>query len=154
MFSFTIDANQLSKGLRPSKLMPRNTKFLTECKGAVGKDGVLQAGDELVRFDTTSISAIFPYPQIFVFTEMVIVCTATDIYEVVSGVLTHKLTVAEGRTWSAVDYAEFVYLSNNKVSVTRSPGSGAYAVSATLPTAAAICDFNGQCMIGGLDGMG
>jgi hypothetical protein len=40
-FSFTITSEQLTRGLRPSKRAPRDSKFLVESKGAVGRDGVL-----------------------------------------------------------------------------------------------------------------
>ena len=79
-FSVTIDTSKLSKGLRPSKRMPRNSGFLVECKGAVGRDNVLQTLDELTRIDTSVITDAYPYPQIFVFTNLIIVCSQTKIY--------------------------------------------------------------------------
>jgi hypothetical protein len=152
-FVYNLNAEELSRGLRSSKRSPRNTKFLVECVGAVGMDKVLQVIDDLEtdRIDTTVIADAFPYPQIFVLTNMIIVCSATEIYEYESGALVSKLAaLATGQLWSLVDYFNFVYMSNGVVSVLRDPMSGVYALTAVQPIAGAICDFNGQIVIGGL----
>ena len=154
-FEFVIDSGQLSKGLRPSKRMPRNSGYLTECKGAVGFDGVLQVVEEITRFNTTAINTAFPYPQIFVFTNCIIVCNQTAIYEWVNGVLALVLDgLIAGSTWSAVDFFDYVYLSNGRQVVVRDvkdARSTIYFVSSTLPHAVAICNFNGQVLIGAPD---
>jgi hypothetical protein len=147
-FTFTITSEHLSRGLRPSKRVPRDTKYLVECKGAVGRDGVLAAVDSLTKMVTAEVTDVFPFPQLFVFTNMIIVCSQTKIYEWVGDTLTLKLTVAAGSTWSAVDFYDYVYLSNGKVAVTRSPETGVYAASAVLPTAMSILNFNGQVIVG------
>lgn len=147
-FSITITSEQLSKGLRPSKRVPRNSRFLVECKGAVGRDGVLQVIDQLTRMATTAITDPFPYPQLFVFTNLIIVCSQTVIYEWVTGSLVPKLTVAAGSTWTAVDFFDYVYMSNGTVAVIRDSVSHAYAVTTTLPKAASICNFQGQVLVG------
>lgn len=152
-FVYNLNAEELSRGLRSSKRSPRNTKFLVECVGAVGMDKVLQVIDDLEtdRIDTTVIADAFPYPQIFVLTNMIIVCSATVIYEYESGALVSKLAaLTTGQLWSLVDYFNFVYMSNGVVSVLRDPMSGVYALTAVQPIAGAICDFNGQIVIGGL----
>ena len=150
-FSITIDTSKLSKGLRPSKRMPRNSSFLVECKGAVGRDGVLQTLEELVRIATATITDAFPYPQIFVFTNLIIVCSSTKIYEWVAGSLEEKLTVTAGSLWSAVDLHDFIYMSNGAVAVLRSPESNVYSITTAQPEAMAICNFNGQILIGAPD---
>jgi len=150
-FSVTITADQLAKGLRPSKRVPRNSRFLVECQGAVGRDGVLQVIDELTRIATTAITDVFPYPQIFVFTNLIIVCSQTKIYEWVSGALVEKLTVAAGSTWTAVDFFDYVYMSNGTVAVIRDSTSHAYSTTTTLPRGASICNFNGQVLVGAPD---
>lgn len=150
-FSITIDTSKLSKGLRPSKRMPRNSGFLVECKGAVGRDGVLQALEELARIATATITDVFPYPQIFVFTNLIIVCSSTKIYELVGGSLVEKLTVTAGSTWSAVDFYDFIYMSNGAVAVLRSPESNVYSITTAQPEAMAICNFNGQVLVGAPD---
>jgi len=150
-FSVTITADQLAKGLRPSKRVPRNSRYLVTCVGAVGRDNVLQVIDEFTRIATTAITDAFPYPQIFVFTNLIIVCSQTKIYEWVSGALVLKLTVTAGSTWSAVDFYDFIYLSNGKVAVIRDAISKVYSTTTTLPTAASICNFNGQVLVGAPD---
>ena len=150
-FSITINSQQLSRGLRPSKRVPRNSQYLIECKGAVGRDGTLQVIDQLTRIATTAITDAFPYPQIFVFTNVIIVCSQTKIYEWVSGALVLKLTVTAGSTWTAVDFFDYVYMSNGKVAVIRDATSKVYSTTTTLPTAASICNFQGQVLVGAPD---
>jgi len=89
----------------------------------------------------------FPYPQIFVFIDFIIVCGEVDIFELESGVLEWKLTVTAGATWRALDFHEFVYMSNGKVAVERDPFTGRYALS-TQPIASALGSYNGQVIIG------
>ncbi|MCC7570625.1 hypothetical protein KO465_04715 [Candidatus Micrarchaeota archaeon] len=150
-FSFTISADQLARGLRPSKRVPRDAKYLVESKGAVGKDGVLAALQELERFSTSDITDAFPFPQAFVFTNFVIVCSSNKIYEWDGSSLNLKLTTTRGSTWSAVDFFNFVYMSNGVVAVTRSATTGEYSVVTDVPTANAILNFNGQVIIGSPD---
>lgn len=148
-FSFTINPEELAKGLRPSKRVPRNSSYLVECDGAVGRNGVLQVLDELTRIDTTALGTIsFPYPQIFVFVNIILVCTSTKIYEYSGGTLTLKLTVTAGSTWTAVDFFDFIYMSNGTVAVIRDAFSMAFSITTDLPAATAICNFNGQVLIG------
>ena len=153
-FSITLDSSKLSKGLRPSKRMPRNSGYLVECKGAMGKDGVLQVMDQLTRMDTDIITDPHPYPQLFTFTNMIIVCGKTKIYEWVAGALVLKLTVTAGSTWSCVDFFDHVYMSNGTVAVIRDAAAKTYSVVTDQPTAQAICDFNGQVLIGAPDTAG
>lgn len=150
-FSFTIESKHLSRGLRPSRRNPRNSRFLVECAGAVGRDGVLSALDEITRLATTAITDGFPYPQIFVFTNMIIICGQTKIYEWISGALVEKLTVTAGSTWSVVDFYDYVYLSNSKVAVIRNAADKTYSITTDLPTCMAVCNFKGQVIIGAPD---
>lgn len=156
-FSLTIGADKLSRGLRPSKRSPRNAGFLVTSEGAVGRDGVLQSLDELTRMATSTITDGFPFPQIFVFTNMIIVCGVKKIYEWVSGSLVLKYTAsAAGGTWDAVDFYDYIYMSNGKIAVIRDAGSKVYSLSATQPHATAMCNYNGQVLIGApdVDGLG
>ena len=147
-FSFNIESKHLSRGLRTSKRNPRNNHFLIKCAGAVGRDGVLQVLDEITRLATTAITDGFPYPQIFVFTNVIIICGETKIYEWVSGSLVLKLTVAAGSTWTAVDFFDYVYMSNEKVAVIRRSEDKVYTETTDLPTCMSACNFNGQVIIG------
>ena len=135
-FTFTIKAKELSKGLRSSKLNPRDKDFLVTCIGAVGKDEVLQVTDALIRMATATITDGFPFPQIFVFTNMVIVCGLQKIYEWDGTSLNLKYTAAAaGGTWSAVDFYDYVYMSNGKIAVIRDAGDGTYSLQGgTTPT--------------------
>ena len=64
-FTITMDAGDLSKGMRKSKRYPRNSKRLVECKGAVGYDGVLQVLDDLT--DNVIDQLCLIYVKIIVF---------------------------------------------------------------------------------------
>ena len=150
-FSFTIESKHLSRGLRPSKRMPRNSRFLVECAGAVGRDGVLQSLDEITRLATDTITDAFPYPQIFVFTNVIIICSSTKIYEWISSALVEKLTVSAGSTWTAIDFFDYIYLSNGTVAVERDALDKTYSETTDLPTAMAACNFNGQAILGSPD---
>ncbi len=147
-FSHTINTPNLARGLRPSKRLPRNSQFLVECNGAVGQDGVLQVMEEYTRMNTDTITESFPYPQLFVFNRVIIVCGETKIYEWVSNVLVEKITVSAGSTWRAVDGFEFVWLTNNVVSVVRDPKTFTYSEVSDLPIGGALFNFNGQLIIG------
>ena len=149
--NFTIEAEQLAKGLRPSSRTPRDKKYLVESKGATGRDGVLAAVEELTRIDTSEITDAFPFPQLFVFTNIIIVCSSTKIYEWLGSALVEKLEVTAGSTWSAVDFYSYAYLSNGKVAVVRDYGTGEYSITTDLPTANCILNYNGQVVIGAPD---
>lgn len=153
-FSLTIDSVELSRGLRPSKRAPRNSKYLVESEGAVGKDQVLQVIEDLQgdRVDPTGyVEDGFPYPQIFTFTNFILVCGETRVYEYTGVIFQLVADVAAGGLWSAVDFFDFVYLSNGVVSLLRSPTSSEYSISTDVPICEAICNFNGQVITGGVD---
>ena len=150
-FTFMIGPQELSRGLRNSKRSPRNNKLLVECAGAVGLDGVLQVLDDLSGeiIDTSVITDAFPYPQIFVFPRVVIVCGQTKIYEYVSSALTLRITASiVGAIWSAVSFGEYVYMSNSEVTIVRRAEDGVFEEVTDKPLANAICDYNGQVLIG------
>lgn len=152
-FTFLIPTEDLAKGLRPTRSNPRNAKFLTECNGAVGIDNVLQVLKDMNLdhlIDVSTLTYSFPYPQLFVFTNMILVCTQTKIYEYTHsspGTLTLKITVAPGILWSAVDFYDYIYISNCVVAVVRHTENGSWEEVTNLPAARAMCNFNGQVVI-------
>ena len=151
-FTFIITAEQLTRGLRPSKRAPRDSRFLIESKGAIGRDGVVCAIDELSRLTTTEVTDTFPFPQLFVFTNLILVCGRMKIYELDSGSLSLKYTATTGgSTWTAVDFYNYVYLSNGREAVVRNPDTGVYSISTTLLKGMSICNFNGQVIVGASD---
>ena len=151
-FTQTISAEQLKRGLRVSKRSPRNTGFLVEAKSAVGRDGVLQAIEQLTRIDTSVITDAFPFPQIFNLTNFILVCGHKKIYEYNGSTLSLKYTATTvGGTWNVIDYFNYLYISNGKEVVIRSAQSGSYAINTTLPKAIGMCNYNGQAIIGAPD---
>lgn len=156
-FTVTITAEQLKRGLRATKRSPRNAGFLVECIGAVGFDGVLQALEALSKFSTSVITDVFPFPQIFVCPNFLIVCSAKKIYEYnpITEVLDLKYTAAVAAgVWTIADFYDYAYLSNGNIAVVRNAASKAYGITTALPSATAICNFNGQVVIGAPDQVG
>lgn len=151
-FHLQIDSPKLIRGLRPSRRMPRDNGFLIQCQGAVGQDSSLQELDVLIRLSTTAITDPFPYPQLFVFTNLIIVCGQTAIYEwMPPSTLTLRLGgLTAGSTWSAIDFFDYVYLSNGVVAVERRATDKVFALTTALPVAEAMVNVNGQVMIGGV----
>lgn len=152
-FAFEISHDELSRGLRPSKRTPRNAKYLVECIGAVGLDKVLQVIDDLneLLIDTAIITDGFPYPQVFVFPYMTVVCDLRHIYEFDGAALDLMLTVPPGLSWSMTEFFDFVYASNARVAVRRRAEDRTWEVTDDYPTAYAICNFKGQVLIIGPD---
>jgi hypothetical protein len=148
-FSFAFTQKDLMKGIKREKNASRNTGSFSSVSGMIGNDGSLESLPDLTAIDTSVITDDFPYPQLFVYTNYVIICDATKIYEYTTGGgLVAKVTVSAGSTWKAVDFYNYVVLSNEKVVVVRDPLSQAYAVDSDLDVFSAICNYNGQVMIG------
>ena len=133
------------KGLAP-KNNPRNNPMLAESIGAHPFNGNLVSQPNIDSIDVSSLGKLsFPYPQIFVLADCIVVCTPTAIYEYASETLTLKISgLSTGFTWNILDFQKFLYLSNGVVSVTKS--NGTYAVS-SLPAANAMCVVGGRAII-------
>lgn len=156
-FYLTLGASHLAKGLRQVEGNARNSEHLVESAGAVGHNGLLQALDSLTRMATSTITDGFPFPQLFVCQNMIIVCGLKTIYEWTGSALSLKYTAsAAGGTWDLVEFGDYVYMSNGKIAVIRSAASKTYSLSTTQPHATAMCNYNGQVLIGGpdVDGLG
>jgi hypothetical protein len=103
------------------------------------------------RIDTSVFSGGFPYPQIFIFPNIVIVCDEDTIYEYDGATLSDVIgPVAIGNIWTVVGIHDFIYLSNNEVAIVRSPTSGLYELVSDQPVAEALCNYNGQILAGGI----
>ena len=150
-FMLTIGSGELARGLRPTSRSPRNEKFLTKCIGAVGIDEVLSALNNigLYRVDTGVIADGFPYPQMFVFTNVILFCGLTAIYELVAGALVMRVgALTSGNLWTAIEAWDFIYMSNGKVAILRDPNSKIFYVTFSQPAAEALCNYNMQVFAG------
>ena len=47
-----------------------------------------------------------------------------------------------------MDFYDYIYLSNGKVAVVRNANNFNYTKSTILPVASAMCNFNGQVIVG------
>ena len=149
-FSITLTSNVLTRGLRKRANNPRDSFFMSELEGLIGHDGVLTAQDVLSRIDTSVITDPFPYPQIFILSNYVLVCDSTKIYDYSSGSLVLAYTASQaGSTWKAIDFIEYIVMTNNDITVIRTATTGAFTENTSLPEASAICNYNNQVLIGG-----
>jgi len=144
----------MSKGLRPSKRLPSNNSMMVECKGAVGRDGSLSSIPQITRNslfdDALVVQGDFPFPQILISDNLIVVCNRTSLLEYKSGSLSLKFDASDysGGRWSWSASGGYAYLSNGVVSVERDPLTELYSISTKLPKAMAICNYNGQTIIG------
>jgi len=154
MREYSLTYNEgLGQGLRPSRHLGRNLKWLVESVGAVPEDGVLRSLEALPAAVEVA-GEVWPYPQIFHLMLRTLVCTSTAIYEYESGSLTLVLgSIAEGTTWTVADFGEYIVLVNGKVVVERDPQTGLYAVHSAgiIPEGICICNLNGQLIVGAPD---
>jgi len=149
-FSKLIPTADLARGLRPSRYVPRDARYLVDCVGTVAMDGVLQTLEDLNDYliNSAIITDGFPYPQIFLFNNVIVVCGETKIYEYIAGALVLELTTIAGVTWCAVDFNDYIYMSNGRVGVRRRAEDKVWEETTEVPIASGICDFNGQVLIG------
>lgn len=147
-FTVTLSSRDLSRGLRRQAVNVRDKHAMTSMAGLIGKDDVLQALDQLSRIDTDVIGDSFPYPQLFVLSNYILICSATKIYDYTSGSLVLKLTVSAGSTWKVIDFLEYLVLTNGDITVIRTATTGEFTIDSNLPEGSAICNYNGQVMIG------
>ena len=143
-------SEQLQRGLRPTAEVPRNSDFLITCNGAIGYHGSLQGITALSTLTTTAITDGHPYPQIFVLSNVTIICGLTKIYEWVNSALVLKLTVTAGSPWTVLDFYDYLLLSNGVVTVERRAGDKVYALRADLPHAEALFNHGGRVLAGGV----
>jgi hypothetical protein len=136
-----------NKGLSPNN-NKRNNPFLVESKGAFPYEDTLQAIEQLTQIDTSNLTCSFPYPQLIITSNVILVCTATEIYELSSNSLVLKIgDLTAGLTWSVVDSKEYLYLTNGYVAVERDPFTKEYAISDDVPVGSALCNYNGQIIV-------
>jgi hypothetical protein len=124
--------------------------LLVESLGAYPYDNALIAPDSFTTIDMTPIGTqTWPYPQLFVLSDCVIVATETALYELQNGGLVLMIGgLPLGDTWSVIDRKTYIYLTNGAVSVTKDPATGFYFVDHSVPFAQCACDYNGQVLLG------
>lgn len=143
-------SEQLQRGLRPLAEVPRNSNFLVQCDGAIGYHGSLQGLAALTALSTGAITDGFPYPQLFLLPNLILVCGRTKIYEWVNSALVEKFTATAGNPWAVVDSYDCVYLTNGVVAVERRAADRVYVLRNDLPKAEALLLVGGQIIAGGL----
>jgi len=143
-------SEELQRGLRPLAELPRNSNFLIQCDGAIGYHGSLQGITALTALSTAAITDGFPYPQIFMLSNLILICGKTKLYEWVNSALVEKITVTAGNPWTVIESYDQLYLSNGVVAVERRAGDKVYALRADLPKAEALFNYGGQILAGGL----
>lgn len=130
---------------------PRNNPQLIESLGAHPYEGVLQAEEQLTLIDTSSLGVLtFPYPQLFVFDDVFVVCTSTAIYEFTPPTtFSQKLSgLTLGTTWEGIESKGFIWLTNGQVSVKKDPVTHSWSTDSTLPYGTGLCNIDGQVFVG------
>lgn len=146
----------IKTGLRSDQYLAKDHEAFKEISGAFTDTEVLRSLDTPSEIDVSSLSASYPFPQIFeLITKEIIVCTEDKIYEYdQSGdSFTLKLTVSEGGRWSLADYHQFIVLYNGRDIVTRDGISGTWSAytDCLIPYGICVCNLNGQLIVGGPD---
>lgn len=162
------------RGLNNKKSPRLNDPGFHHCNGCYPYQERLESLDPMVFIDASGLDCTFPYPQLFVLQEVIIVASASVIceytptmgagpYSLIPGVggmapgdaiggggtFNEMLTgLPVGSTWEVLDYGPFVALTNGVVTVTRDPIAGSYSVSQVMPASYACGDYNGQAVIG------
>ena len=155
MRSFRFPLTQyIDKGLSLAN-NARNNPLLSESIGAFPYQGTLEAVEEFTRIDTSGLPAhSFPYPQIFVISNTVVVCLEDAIYETTNGVsYTLKISgLTVGTLWSLVDFKTYIVLMNGATAVQKVHDTGVYEVVSygadKIPHGETVCNFNGHILIG------
>lgn len=151
---FSLPLLGLNQGLRKVQNNKKNSHDLLVADGVFVNDGMLESLETITRLATTEITDAFPYPQIFVETNLIIICGEKTIYEYDSSTetLSLKHTVSSAAsTWTLVSFHDYVYLSNGNVSVVRDAETKEWSETTDIPTAMAVCNYNGQVIIGAPD---
>jgi hypothetical protein len=99
---------------------------------------------------TATITDGFPYPQLFILSNLILVCGKTKLYEWVNNALVLKITVTAGNPWSVVEFYDELYLSNGVVAVERRASDKVYALRSDWPVAEALFNYGGQVIAGGV----
>ncbi len=151
-FSHNFLSKELAIGLRKFANTTRNGPGMITCFGMVGKNKVLETIETLDKFNSWAlIDDGFPYPQVFVSPNFVVVAGETTLYEIDGTGLIEKIIVSAGSTWSGAIFHDYAYFSNGVTTVIRDAEAKTYSEDSNLPTAMAICNFNGQVMLGAPD---
>jgi hypothetical protein len=153
VFAFYITDEFLARGLRSTRRAIKNSSLLIECKGAVGRDGTLSAVPNFYRSSLFESALVvkndFPFPQVFMTDDLVIVCNRTSILEKVGNNLVSKISgLTGGGKWGFSSSGRFAYLSNGVVTVIRNPNNDVYSIDTNLPKTTSICNYNGQVIVG------
>jgi hypothetical protein len=149
----------MNKGLAGNN-NPRNKPLLTQSTGAMIYEGLLSSVQDLTAFQMDLSyyqdpahggPILWPYPQLFTLSDVIVICLETIILEQEGASLIKKLDglPSLGYGWCLLDFHNYVYLSNGATAVTRDPLTMKYAIDSTVPICMAACDFNGQVLLGG-----
>lgn len=140
----------LSIGLRKTERNKRGQQALVLSTGMVPDDGALSSLELMTQLNINAISPapVHPYPQIFQLKQLTLLCSATAIYEVSTGLTLTLLLggLLEGHMWSCADFHNYIVLANGRQVVTRDGNSLQWSADDTigLSVASSVCNFNGQ----------
>ena len=152
-FNYTM-RKALTVGLRATNKNKRGQQALVLSTGAYPEDGALGSIDSVSSIDISSIDPApeFPFPQIFELDQIMIVCTATQIYEYneINATLALRLSgLTSACQWVVADFGNYLVLVNGDMVVYRDGETKEFTAIDTIgiTSATGICNFNGQIII-------
>jgi hypothetical protein len=120
-------------------------------KGCIPEDGVLQSLPVLHNTFGLPEQCQFPFPQVFVLRQIVLVFTQTRIYELRSfGTEQVFQDAPAGSTWTVADFGDYILCCNGRILVYRDPVTGMFTeyIDCEIPPGTCIMNLNGQLIVG------
>src|SRR5512135_3785635 len=121
---------------------PRNNPALVQSDGAFVYEGALQSVEQFTAMTlpaTPTTAFAFPYPQLFVLSDVILLCNVDQIWEWAgsggdNGWTSMITSLTHGTPWTVVDQKSYIALSNMQVAVSKNPLTGGYAIDTSIPT--------------------
>ena len=151
-FTYTITHEGFCNGYAPFPYSMRNKGHMTECIDFREEDLMLYPAEQRGRY-LPAFSYFFPFPQVFVFDFVTIICNQKEIYEKIANsyILKYTTNVAAS-SWECINVGQFCLLSNGHVILKRDPVSLTYEELDDVPTGMSLCNYNAQILIGSPNG--
>lgn len=142
----------LHKGLRPSARNNRNVQYLIQATGMFPEEGTLRSVPEITLLTgITALGETFPYPQIHVGQNHVVVFGESTIWEHQDGSFVQQLSgLTPGSIWTVADFNDYLLAANGEQIVKRDANTHAWSIvdDDNLPVSYVVAAVNGQLIVG------
>lgn len=141
----------LFNGLRPTNRAPVNSDALVRSQGGFADIDGFKTLPTLGSIpDFEALGEAFPYPQLFVLRDTILVCGATRIWEYDGTSLSLMISaLSEGMLWTIADFQEYILLNNGVVVVERRSTDRIYSIvnDPEIPAGYAFTNHKGQLIV-------